>query len=103
MAKRGKESSGAIVKRAAPLEHTASSLGAFQYLQALWGGTAQATLRKALEEAARAAYWPGPSSDAHPTTSEGGRNPSDGSVPGSHPYSGNRNRCEESERSDERP
>lgn len=100
--RRGKERNGAIVKRAAPLEHTASSLAAFQYLQGLWGETAQGTVRRALEEAARAAYWPGLPSDAHPTTSEGGRNPSDEPVPGSHPYSGNRNHGEESERSEER-
>lgn len=84
--KRSKEPAGAIVKRAAPLEHTASSLGAYQYLQALWGTTQQATIRRALEETARAAYWPGPSE----------------AVPSSHPYSGNRNHsCEESERSEE--
>lgn len=59
--KRGKESSGAIVKKAAPLEHTAASLAAFDYLVALWGLTHQATIRRALEEVARAAYWPGPS------------------------------------------
>lgn len=57
--KRGKESSGAIVKKAAPLEHTAASLAAFDYLVALWGLTHQATIRRALEEVARAAYWPG--------------------------------------------
>lgn len=64
--KRGKESSGAIVKKAAPLEHTASSLEAFNYLAALWGLTHQATIRRALENAARAEYWPGPSNaEAH--------------------------------------
>jgi hypothetical protein len=55
MAKRGKERSGAIVKRSAPVEHTASSLEAFDYLVARWGLTHQATLRKALEVAAAAA------------------------------------------------
>lgn len=61
--RRGKEQNGAIVKRAAPLEHTASSLGAVEYLQALWGTSWQRTVRRALEEAARAAYWPGLPSD----------------------------------------
>lgn len=57
--KRGKEPSGSIVKRGAPLEHTAASLAAFDYLVGLWGMTHQATIRRALEMVASAEYWPG--------------------------------------------
>lgn len=50
---------GTIVGKTAPVEHTASSKAALEWLGRHWGVTKQAVQRRALEDAARGAGWPG--------------------------------------------